>query len=471
MPITNKMSRQGSRTSLLGRLAQSRARLVCLAGCLAALAMPSSAIAAESALPTTQARAYGADWVPYLDPPAKPAAVCLVDSGINITPDTPADSPDGPILERSALDGGTGEAAGSSWEQLHGTRMAMAAAAPINGWGTVGFAPGVRIVSVRAMPTGKTTFPFDDYRRAIDLCVKNAPRFNIAAINLSLGCNCAYADPEVSALENKVVQAANLGISVVSSAGNSSGPVGRPASAEGIVAVGAADSSGTLCSFSNYGNDLDLIAPGCELNLADPLTGTQWSGYAGGTSAASMAAAGLIALLRAHRPELSGVEAARLALGSAKSRGAGPVLNAEAAFSAAGLDTLVETARSRAQVRSGITTAAPAEIGNTEPVPPTGALGLDAGTSVRSLPTPTARIRRRRGGPVVVTVTNRPDRATVHILGQVRRGEFGFQTVARVQGQRSRISIHLRRAQLSRVLITFRVADSQRSRTATLKTP
>jgi hypothetical protein len=156
---------------------------------LATIAAPAtSARAAESTWPTAQATAANAEWVPYLDPPPKPAAICLVDSGVNITPDTPADSPDGPIVKRLALDGGTGEAAGTTWEALHGTRMAMVAGAPMNDWGTVGMWPGVRIVSVRAMPMGETTFPFDVYTQAVSVCRAWAPRTGIAVVNLSLGC-------------------------------------------------------------------------------------------------------------------------------------------------------------------------------------------------------------------------------------------------------------------------------------------
>src|SRR5436190_19962630 len=140
---------------------------------LAALSATSAA-ADESPMPTTQAVAANADWVPYLDPPAKPAAVCLVDSGVDVTPDTPADSPDGPIVKRIALDGGPGTAANSTWEGGHGTRMAVVGAAPANGWGAVGFWPGARIVSIRAMPAEATTFPFDTYSKAIDLCNKQA---------------------------------------------------------------------------------------------------------------------------------------------------------------------------------------------------------------------------------------------------------------------------------------------------------
>src|SRR3954452_3747317 len=165
-------------------------RAAALTGVIAALAtVAPCAMADEVAVPTTQATAYNADWVPYLDPPAKPAAVCLVDSGVNVTLDTPADSPEGPIVKRLPLDGGPGTAANDTWEGLHGTRMAFVGGAPINGWGAVGFWPGARIVSIRAMPAGASGFPFDDYSRAILLCNKQTA-LNVAAVNLALDCTC-----------------------------------------------------------------------------------------------------------------------------------------------------------------------------------------------------------------------------------------------------------------------------------------
>src|SRR4051812_24887315 len=69
-----------------------------------------SATADEWRGPTTEGVGPNPDWTPSLAPPEKPAAVCLVDSGVNITPDTPADSPDGPILKRLSLDRGPGTA-------------------------------------------------------------------------------------------------------------------------------------------------------------------------------------------------------------------------------------------------------------------------------------------------------------------------------------------------------------------------
>jgi hypothetical protein len=63
---------------------------VAMSAALASASLAASATAAESAWPTVQATAANAAWVPYLDPPPKPAAICLVDSGVNVTPDTPA---------------------------------------------------------------------------------------------------------------------------------------------------------------------------------------------------------------------------------------------------------------------------------------------------------------------------------------------------------------------------------------------
>src|SRR3954447_13595145 len=167
-------------TALPRRL--KRAVAVAMVAAAAACIVPGSAFGAESTWPTAQAKAYNFDFVPYLDPPEKPAAICLVDSGVDITPDTPADSPDGPILERTALDGGPGTGTDSD----HGTYMAMTAGAPVNNWGTVGFWPGVRIYSIRVMPMGGGGFPFAAYEQAIFECYKNAASRNIRVVNLSL---------------------------------------------------------------------------------------------------------------------------------------------------------------------------------------------------------------------------------------------------------------------------------------------
>src|SRR3954469_7833741 len=157
-----------------------------------ALAAPAPAGAAESAMPTAQQKAYGMDWVPFIDPADLPPVeqrkvVCLVDSGVAITEDLPPDRPEGPIVQRIAVDGGSG-LPGPKPEQQHGTQMASFAGAVMgNDWGTVGAWPGVRILSVRAMRYDATGFAARDWRQGIRECRAFEPLLPVAAINLSLG--------------------------------------------------------------------------------------------------------------------------------------------------------------------------------------------------------------------------------------------------------------------------------------------
>src|SRR6266498_2986438 len=85
-----------------------------LAASAAALAaVPGSALAAESPNPPRHLADYHLDWLNYVAPedlPPSRAAVCIVDSGLAVTPDTPpTDATNGPILYRLATDGGSGE--------------------------------------------------------------------------------------------------------------------------------------------------------------------------------------------------------------------------------------------------------------------------------------------------------------------------------------------------------------------------
>jgi Subtilase family len=424
-------------------------RMAASVGALIALsASTPAALAEESPMPTTQATAYNADWVPYLDPPEKPAAVCLVDSGVNITPDTPPDSPEGPIVKRLALDGGTGVAANSTWEGLHGTRMAFVGAAPVNDWGAVGFWPGARIISIRAMPVDQTTFPFDYYSRALVLCTKQAGELNIAAVNLSLGCDCEPTPDERARLQIQITSAHNNGESVVAAAGNSAGPVSSPAREPGVLAVAAADMTGALCPFSNRGDRVDSVAPGCSIDLADPATGELWYAYDSGTSGASIATSALLALLRSYRPDLDWQAAEALIRNSSRASEGGPVIDVEALFRVANLGSLVDIAKARAP-------AAPSPVEE-----PASALagpvnGRPGGTSERAdswpaapssarmrLPSPQIRKVVRRRGHLVISVRSLPRGAHLSAALRIRRGDFGYKTVAR--GGRSAPTVSLR---------------------------
>ncbi len=411
--------------------------------CIAAMLVPSIARADESAWPTAQAKAYNFDFVPYLDPPEKPAAICLVDSGVDITPDTPADSPDGPILERTSLDGGPGTGVDSD----HGTYMAMTAGAPMNGWGTVGLWPGLRIVSVRAMPQGQTTFPFDDYRRAIEECDKNSARFDIVAVNLSLECACAATSDAQARLDDTVAVAhQRYGVSVLASAGNDGSTIRPPANGLGVFSVAAMTTADrSFCAFSNRGPDLDLAGPGCGLDGADPHTGSPFTDWAGGTSSASATISAALALLRSYSPTLTWVEAEQLAKTSAM-HGTGALDVAEL-FRAAALGSLVDIARAREdglQSPSEGPSTTPAQDGSSPTTPP-------PGLSVGSPGTPRLRTARPRfsltriGRALRVSVTNRAHGLRLSVRLEQRLGEFQYKTVRRISRGANSIALILPR--------------------------
>ena len=114
---------------------------------------------AETAIPA-QAVADDGAFLPYAPAPAQLGGLCLVDTGVNVNPDTEA-----VVVDRTAIDGGSGEDTSAT---THGTVLAMMAAAPANGWGMVGTAPrSIQIVSVRILEPGKTTFPFSSYAAGI----------------------------------------------------------------------------------------------------------------------------------------------------------------------------------------------------------------------------------------------------------------------------------------------------------------
>jgi len=78
-----------------------------------------------------------------------------------------------------------------------------------------------------------------------------------------------------------------------------------PAACEHVVAVSATTSSDTRASFSNYGNWIDIAAPGASI-----LTTNRGGGYGywNGTSFASPIAAGLAALIISANPDLTNTQ-------------------------------------------------------------------------------------------------------------------------------------------------------------------
>ncbi|MCU1398838.1 MAG: subtilase [Acidimicrobiales bacterium] len=186
----------------------------------------------------------------------------------------------------------------SANETEHGTHVAGIIAAAQNGIGTVGVAPGAKIMAVKV---GNTSGGITGSAVAagINYAVANGAR----VINMSLATSPGTPRAAAAPIENAVNAATAAGVVVVVAAGNdgidiSNGP-GWPAGYSlynpGVITVGANTNSDTRASFSNTGTPVDIQAPGFWI-VSTVIGG--WA-YMSGTSMASPYVAGGAALVLA----------------------------------------------------------------------------------------------------------------------------------------------------------------------------
>ncbi|WP_337134649.1 S8 family peptidase [Priestia megaterium] len=171
----------------------------------------------------------------------------------------------------------------------HGTHVAgIAAALTENSLGIAGMAPSASLIPVRAL---------DNSGNGLLSNIANAITYSTNAgakvINLSLGSSQSSIT-----LENAVNYAWNQGVVVIAAAGNeaSSTPT-YPAAYQNVIAVASTDNNDQKSDFSNFGNWVDLAAPGST--ILSTYIGSYYA-YLSGTSMAAPHVAGLAALLAAQ---------------------------------------------------------------------------------------------------------------------------------------------------------------------------
>jgi subtilisin len=194
----------------------------------------------------------------------------------------------------------------------HGTHLAGVAAAKDNSFGIVGIAPGARLWAIKVLETSGMG-EISTLIKGLDYINQNQNQVDVAV--LSLGCEC-----ESGALDIAINNSIKAGITIVVAAGNEGKDAGTftPANNPEVITVSAiADTDGKcggngpptpygaddmLASFSNYGNVVDISAPGVDIystfksNSYTKLTGT---------SMAAPHVAGAAALYISLHPEAS----------------------------------------------------------------------------------------------------------------------------------------------------------------------
>jgi thermitase len=186
----------------------------------------------------------------------------------------------------------------------HGTHVAgIAAAASNNGVGVAGISWGARVMPLKVLDdTGSGSE--SDLAAAMVWAADHGARI----INLSLG-----APSPSSLMEDAVNYAYVHGVTVVAAAGNDNMlGVLYPAAYDNALAVASTDASNNRSSFSNYGPEIDLAAPGSSIYS------TYWNGGStyrtlSGTSMATPHVAGVAALL-AGLPQFDTPDKIRIAM-------------------------------------------------------------------------------------------------------------------------------------------------------------
>jgi subtilase family protein len=394
----------------------------------------SPAIAGATSPPVTQqATTANAAFLAYAPAPAGPAkALCLVDSGVNATPDLAPG-----LLSATALDGGTG----NDVDPLtHGTIDAAVAGGA--GSGVLGAWPQLKIVSVRATdvpsPGQSPTFQYDDYVDGIRRCNALAAEAQVVAIDLPLSSKISPTPDQSDAFAAAANQAKAQGITILAAAGNESGVLQLPANQPGVFAVGAGDAIGAVCPLSAT-TGLTFFAPGCGIDQINSVGETFCCGN--GTSQASAFAAGVLVALRSYAPELAPTEAVQFLLSTTRNGH----LDVAAAFRAAGLGAIVDAGTAAIPKPPAVVVAAP-------PVP-----------AARPVPRPSVKRVTWRRGVLVITLNTIAKRAKLHAKLTFVRGKARYVATSRPRLRvrtplPRRVVLHLSRGALRSATVSVRVS-------------
>jgi subtilisin family serine protease len=205
----------------------------------------------------------------------------------------------------------------------HGTHLAGIVGAMTNNVSAIaglagGWYPNKKGVKLMPLRVGWLANDGLGYVR-MDFCAQG---INYATNKGAKVINCSWGVSNNSALHTAALNALNSGVMIVKSAGNyNSPPPPQPptfldtltgADGNNVISVTAINSNGQVASWANYGDWVDLSAPGVHVYSTYSNHYSPGFTYMDGTSMAAPMVAGVIALIRSNDPTLPPYKVANL---------------------------------------------------------------------------------------------------------------------------------------------------------------
>lgn len=192
---------------------------------------------------------------------------------------------------------------GTSDEHSHGSIVSGFIASPVNGKGIVGTAPKSKLILIKQIDASDS---------ATIKAFEYAKEHGAKVINCSWGTN--NVSQGVSAALDRLKED---GITIIFASGNDGQSmdniINDESELESVIGIGASDENNDVASYSNYGRNIDLIAPGGDLGNGVGILGLDDTGSLGssiqrsivnnnyafthGTSFAAPVTAGVVALM------------------------------------------------------------------------------------------------------------------------------------------------------------------------------
>ncbi|MFJ4566229.1 S8 family serine peptidase [Streptomyces caelestis] len=285
---------RGGLTAFFAGRAGRRVSTACAA--LGAFAIISSGLAPNAAAADVQSKQWYLNAMHAEDmwkvSTGKGVKVAVLDTGVN--PDTP--SLKGQVLGDEVPDAVSYNA--TEDYDGHGTSMAELIAGTGAGEGMQGLAPGTKIIPIRMLVRGVKNETDKKKTPSAADAIKAAADSDAQIINMSYGGR--FIDPDE---EKAIKYAHSKGKLMFAGTGNdaeSKNVIDYPAAYPYVVGVAAADDKGKVGEFSEYGNYVDLSAPGLNVPTWCDATFRSYCDGRGTSMATAIASASAALIWSAH---------------------------------------------------------------------------------------------------------------------------------------------------------------------------